>query len=145
MNYQAKTILKTWPKRFKDLAAATPYARNPEKLANSVYGKRMGNKLPGDGWQFRGAGFIGITGRELYTKYAAFIKKDVIQTSDLMRTEDRYALDSACWFFADLKKLISVAKKGDFIAVVKGINGGTTGLSVRQKYYNAIKKVFSGE
>lgn len=151
MNYRAETLVKVWPSRFylNNAVAgkknAADYARNPQKLANEVYASRMGNgpASSGDGFQFKGAGFIGITGRELYTKYAGYIKKDVVESANLMKTDDRYALDSACWFFAILKNLIAVAKKGDnnFIAVVKGINGGTVGLADRQRYYAAVKKV----
>jgi len=141
MNYRAETIVKVWPSRFPTIGDALPYARNPQRLANKVYGGRMGNKEPNDGYQFKGAGFIGITGRELYTKYAKYIGKDVTLTSDLMRTQDRYALDSACWFFAVLKNLIPIANKNDFKAVCKGINGGYIGYAVREKYYNKVKEV----
>lgn len=141
MNYRAETLVKVWPSRFPNIIAAAPYARKPEKLANYVYGGRMGNTDPGDGWQYRGAGFIGITGKELYTKYAKHIGKDVKEAADLMRTDDRFALDSACWFFAVLKNLVAAARKGDFKAVVKGINGGFIGLADRQAYYARVQKV----
>lgn len=143
MNYRAETIVKTWPGRFPTIAAAASFALNPEALANKVYGGRMGNNQPGDGFLFKGAGFIGITGRELYTKYAKYIQQPVEITANLMKTQDRYALDSACWFFAVLKNLIAVAKTGDFIKVVKGINGGTIGLRDRQLYYNRCNKFIS--
>lgn len=141
MSYRAETLVKVWPSRFPNIIAAAPYARNPEKLANYVYGGRMGNTDQGDGWQYRGAGFIGITGKELYTKYAKYIGKDVKEAADLMRTDDRFALDSACWFFAVLKNLVAVARGGDFKAVVKGINGGFIGLADRLAYYAKVQKV----
>jgi len=145
MNYRPQTLMKVWPSRFKTLAIANQYAGNPEKLANLVYANRMGNgdSASGDGWQFKGGGFIGLTGRTLYTQYATFIGKDVKEASTLIRSDNRYALDSACWFFAILKKLIPVAQTGNFKAVVKGINGGFIGLDVRQMYYDKVKNVLA--
>jgi predicted chitinase len=62
----AARIRKIWPRRFKTDAAAAPYVRNAEKLANFVYANRMGNGPPssGDGWRFRGGGMMQTTGRE---------------------------------------------------------------------------------
>lgn len=139
MNYRAETLMKVWPSRFPNLAAAQPFARNPEALANKVYGGRMGNNQPGDGWRFRGGGFIGLTGREVYTKYAAYLGKEVGETADLVRSEDYYALDSAFWFFYILKGLKDESERDEFIGIVKSINGGTIGLKDRQFYYNRIK------
>ena len=139
MNYRAERILQVWPTRFHGLEDARLYEHNQIKLANKVYGGRMGNVSPNDGYQFKGGGFIGITGRELYTKYAKHIGRDITLTSDMIRTSDRYALDSACWFFAVLKNLIPVAKTGNFINVVRGINGGEIGLRVRLEYYDRVK------
>jgi len=141
MSYRAITITKTWPERFPTIEAATPYARNPVGLANKAYGGRMGNTAPNDGWDYRGGGYIGITGKETYTKYATYIGKPVLETAKLIRTDDRYSLDSACWFFAKLKNLGAVANTGNFKAVCKGINGGLIGYDIRIKYYNKIKEV----
>lgn len=137
MNYSAKRIVQVWPGRFKSELHAAPYAKNPEGLANLVYGGRMGNNQPGDGHRYRGGGFIGLTGKEMYSKYAAYIEKPVDETADLVRSDDRYALDSAFWFYYVHKNL---GKEVDFKKIVRGINGGLIGLDVRQKYFDRAKK-----
>lgn len=140
MSYSAKRLVQVWPSRFPTLAAAAPYAHNPEALANKVYGGRMGNNQPGDGWMFRGGGFIGLTGREVYIKYMNYKGYDNLKgTAEYVRNSDEGALDSAYWFFCVLKDLEDEADRDEFIGIVKSINGGTIGLKDRQYYYDRLK------
>lgn len=142
MNYRASTMMKVWPRRFPDFTSCYGFAGVPRALANRVYGDRMGNR-PGtdDGWNFRGGGFIGLTGREVYTKYAEFIGVTPEKAAELVRTTDEYAMDSAFWFFYVLKNLEGKAVQDDFVGIVKSINGGLIGLDVRKKYYELVKLV----
>jgi len=77
LSYSARRMTQVWPSRFPDLEAARPYARNPEALANRVYGGRLGNDQPGDGWRYRGRGLVQITGRANYVKVGRLIGVDL--------------------------------------------------------------------
>ena len=72
LNYRAVTLRKIFPKYFPDDATANAYAGKPEKIANKVYGGRMGNgpEESGDGFRYCGRGLIQLTGKDNYTRYA---------------------------------------------------------------------------
>ena len=146
LNYKTESIVKTWPTRFANVSLALPYAHNPQKLANKVYGGRMGNIQPNDGWDFRGSGPIQITGRDTITLFILYLNKltginrSVYETAQLLRTDISVGIHSACWFFTKVKNLIPLAISDRMIEIVRRINGGTTGLSQRLAYYDACKK-----
>lgn len=142
LNYTTAARLRAiWPSRFTTDQMASRYLRNPHKLANFVYGGRMGNNNVNDGWDFRGAGFIQITGRfsfEAYHKYLKF-NGTVQQLAQLIRTEDRWAMDSACYVFAVEKQLLDEADNDQFQLITKRINGGLIGWVDRIKYLERCK------
>jgi putative chitinase len=145
LNYSSKGLLGIFPKYFT-AATAESYARKPQKIASKVYGGRMGNgvEATGDGFKFRGRGYIQLTGKDNYTRFAKFIGEDTVGNPDLVKT--KYPLASAAFFF-DSNKLWAICDRGadeaTVIAVTKRVNGGTIGLADRLKhfkeYYNLLK------
>jgi putative chitinase len=146
LNYSADRLLVIFPKYFKNINEANAYGRNPQKIANKVYGNRMlnGNEASGDGFKFRGRGAIMITGKANYAAFDKFVDDDILNNPDLL--QNKYPILSAAWFW-DSVKLNSVADKGDSVevttAVRKKVNGGVIGLadciSKFNKYYNILK------
>jgi putative chitinase len=137
LNYSADGLKKIFPKYFPG-NLAEGYARNPEKIASKVYGGRMGNgdETTKEGFKFRGRGYIQLTGKDNYTKFAKFIGEDTVGNPDLVAT--KYPLASAAFFF-DSNKLWDICDKGSddatVTAVTKRVNGGTIGLADRIKHF----------
>ena len=133
LNYSAEALLRVFPKYF-DKGQAQLYARKPEAIANIVYENRMGNgnRNSGDGWRYRGRGFLQVTGKHNYKAFGDFIGVDLVANPDLVAT--KYPLTSAGWFF-EKNKLWLIADKGIGKDVVKQIsyrvNGGYNGLQDR--------------
>jgi putative chitinase len=138
LNYSAKGLNGIFKKYFPTEASAAAYARNPAKIAAKVYGGRMGNgaEATGEGYKFRGRGYIQLTGKDNYKAFGAAIGEDMTATPDKVATH--YPLLSAAWFFSK-NGLHKLADGGATDAVVtqitKRVNGGTIGLPDRIKHF----------
>jgi putative chitinase len=145
LNYSAEGLIKVFPKYFSKETALW-YARKPEAIANLVYGNRMGNgdKNSGDGWRFRGRGYIMITGKNNYKEFGDFIKVDLLKDPDLIAT--KYPLTSAAWFFQK-RKLWDICDRGGDLATIKRIsvliNGGVNGMSDRVSKTNVFMNLLA--
>jgi putative chitinase len=138
LNYSAKGLAGIFKKYFPTEASAEAYARNPQKIANKVYANRMsnGDEASGDGFKFRGRGYIQLTGRANYTLFGKAIGEDVTGNPDVV--SGKYALLSAAWFWSN-NGLNKLADGGSTDAVVttitKRVNGGVIGLVDRIKHF----------
>ena len=136
LNYSAKGLRGIFRKYFPTDALAKAYERKPAKIANRVYGNRMGNgdEASGEGFAFRGRGALQLTGKFNYSEFAKYINRpDIMDNPDLVATE--LAFESALWFF-DKNKLWGICDQGindaAILALTKRINGGTHGLDDRK-------------
>ena len=139
LNYGAKGLLGIFKKYFPNEAKAKEYERKPEKIANLVYASRMGNgpEQSGDGFKYRGRGYIQLTGKDNYTAFGKAINENIAATPDLVATQ--YPLLSAAWFFNKngLHKLADKGATPEVVTMVtKRVNGGTIGLADRLKHFN---------
>ena len=141
LNYSAAGLATTFKKYFLTEAAAVPYARQPDKIANKVYGGRMGNdpETSGDGAKFKGRGWIQLTGRDNYTALTKATGVDFVTNPELLETFE-YAALSAGWFW-DKAGLNALADKDDLLAITKKINGGTNGLDDRKAKLVKMKTI----
>lgn len=125
LSYSAERLMAVWPSRFPSLGAATPYARNPQALANKVYGGRLGNTGPNDGWLYRGSGLIQCTGKDNFYLVGNAIGVDLVANPDLLRADPGVALRaSIAWW----ERRVPDSAMGDPRAVRRAVNGGTIGL-----------------
>lgn len=142
LNYSAQGLRTTFRSHFLEVESVM-YARKPEQIANRAYANRMGNgnEQSGDGWKFRGRGFIQLTGKSNYILLSKDTRIDFLNHPDLL-LEEPNALIAALWFW-NRNKLNELADKDDVKAVTKKINGGFNGLKDRtdllKKWKSAIK------
>lgn len=122
----------------------THLAKNPQALGSRVYANRMGNgdEASGDGWTFRGAGLLMLTGRGMHTAAAAALGQPLETVSAWMRDVEGACL-SAAWYWARDPRLNALADAGDIDSISKLINVGNlsapasavVGLAERREAY----------
>ncbi len=138
LNYSSEGLLRTFKKYFT-AHEADQYARKPEQIASRVYANRMGNgdESSGDGWKYRGRGYIQLTGKDNYTAFDMAVPENIVENPIFVAT--KYPLFSAGWFW-NSKRLNGLADGGADQQVVaditRKINGGYNGLEDRvNKFY----------
>jgi putative chitinase len=145
LNYSLKGLMVIFRKYFPTEELALQYVRQPQKIANRVYANRMGNgdEASGDGWKYRGRGFIQLTGKNNYAAFTKSIDLDVVMHPDLVAT--KYPLLSAAWFFST--NCVSRCDAGATDDVVKSVtrcvNGGINGLDDRIQYFHKFHKALT--
>ena len=134
LNYSASGLIRVFRRYFTDLEAIN-YASQPKRIANRVYANRMGNgnEASGEGWKYRGRGFLQITGKINYFQLHIDTDLDCVKNPDLL-LEEANAMVSALWFWKKAG-LNSLADKNDLKGITRRINGGYAGLSEREKLF----------
>jgi len=140
LNYRATTLEEVFPRYFRDVSV-NEYANQPEKIANRVYGGRMGNgdEESGDGWRYRGRGILQITGKDNYAECSQALYGDtrLLDNPDLLTTTDG-AMGSAGWYWTT-RALNEWSDTENIREVTRRINGGYNGLADRmQRYHRAL-------
>lgn len=137
LNYSAARLMAVWPTRFPTLESAEPFAHNSRALANKVYGGRMGNDGPNDGWRFIGRGLLQLTGREHYARVGQALGLDLERLPTLvLDPEFGLRIAGEIWIDANCN---AAADQDDLEKVTRGINGGTVGISERRVWLTKVR------
>ena len=148
LNYSADRLPMVWPSRFQPAGPLDPnaYAHNPQKLANEVYGGRMGNTNPDDGFTYRGRGLLQLTGKDSYREATTRLRASNPDAPDLVANPDEVISSSWCVAIAAAEWAAcgcnAFADQDDVTKVTRAINGGTIGLSDRKEWLNRTKAVW---
>lgn len=140
LNYSPLRLKQVFPKYFPG-TLNEEYGFQPERIANLIYSNRMGNGSAetGDGFRFRGRGYIQLTGKSNYAAFDKLVSDDILNSPELVAT--KYPLASAAFFFMK-RGIWPVCDKGpglDTITeVTKLVNGGTIGIKDRVNRFNII-------
>lgn len=148
LNYSPERLPLVWPGRFKPKGPLDPkaYAHNPQKLANEVYGGRLGNTAPNDGYTYRGRGLLQLTGKESYKDATKDVQKWLPTAPDFTQQPDDVFSAQWCLIVAvtkwEQKKCNLLADADSIRKVTLAINGGLTGLAERIEWLKKTKKVW---
>lgn len=142
LNYSASGLTGIFGKYFNSQTAAE-YQRQPEKIANKVYADRMGNgpEESGDGYKYRGRGFIQLTGKVNYAAAGQALGLSLVNQPDLA-AEPANAAKIAIWYFK--RNLKRISNWADTLNITKIVNGGTIGLADREKEFNKYLAKYTG-
>jgi putative chitinase len=148
LNYSAARLPVVWPSRFQPLGPLDPadFAHNQQKLGNEVYGGRMGNTAPNDGFTYRGRGLLQLTGKDSYQEATTTLRAQNPAAPDFVAVPD--AVFSAQWCLAvaaaewSSKGCNAFADQDNIRKVTKAINGGLIGLSDRTEWLRLTKAVW---
>lgn len=137
MNYDLESLLSKFGKYFnKSKKLATAYANKPEKIANRVYANRMGNgdEKSGDGWKYRGRGYLHLTGKDNYAQASKALNVDLVSNPDLVNQfgsngKPGVAELVALWYWKH--RVQPKIKSGNVAAATRGINPAGQGAQER--------------
>ena len=113
----------------------------PEKLAELMYGGRMGNDEPGDGYKFHGRGYMQLTGKDNYRAAGEALGLDLLKNPELAAEPDN-AAKIATWYW---NSRVPESSREDVAKATHAINGGENGLADRQARYEKWEKVLTPE
>ena len=136
----ASRLLQIWPQSIKSIDQAAGLIKNPKQLASVVYANKLGNGsvVSLDGWNYRGRGFIQLTGRTNYRNASNAIGIDFVGQPALVAGVAGACATSA-WYWSTNGANKS-ADAGDFESITRRIAGpAATGMRERNRWHAACK------
>jgi len=101
-------IYKVFTSKFANPDEAIPYVKNPVALANRAYANKLnnGDEASGDGWKYRGRGFLHITGRENYSKCGAGVHPEnpsiYLDRPTLLSSNPIESAKASVWYYKNI-------------------------------------------
>jgi putative chitinase len=148
LSYTAERLVKVWPTRFRPRGPldSVAYAHNPRKLAGLVYGGRMGNTGPADGYIYRGRGMLQLTGKASYARVTGLLRARQAAVPDFVARPDavldpRWSLEVACATWCD-KGCNALADADQLDELTRRINGADNGLEQRGEWSRCTAKIW---
>jgi putative chitinase len=134
--------------RALDACRRVGHPADQKTIASEVYGgewgqRNLGNKLPGDGWTYRGRGLIQLTGRWSYARVAGVLQRELTDEWVESIGTPAGAAESACIWWSRMG-LNDLADKGDLGRVRKAVNGGHVGLEDVKRRYELARALLVG-
>lgn len=126
LNYSPQRLLQVFPKYFLP-AEAVQFAHDERRIANRVYGGRMGNgtEATGDGYRFRVRGFIMLTGRNAY-RYSGRHLGEKLEDEPERAAQPNIAALIAADYWAT-RGCNDLADADKYETITRTINGGLNG------------------
>src|SRR6478736_3473754 len=125
LNYSAERLGEVFKKYFPTVSEQRRFAYNPVMIANRVYADRIGNGGPetGDGWKYRGRGFVQLTGKANYKEAstALFGDENVLLDNPDLAAEPLTAARIAVQFW-NKKNIRPLAMQDDIEGVTRKVN-----------------------
>ncbi|MDQ1923295.1 glycoside hydrolase family 19 protein [Massilia pseudoviolaceinigra] len=150
LRYSTQRLPKVWPQRFLPRGPLDPamYANDEVRLANAVYGGRLGNDLPGDGYLYRGRGLLQLTGKDSYALASVTLRTGYPSAPDFVAEPDavlsaRWCLGAAAAIWI-AKGCNEAADDDDVVEITRRINGGTVGLAERRRWLARTRAAWRG-
>lgn len=151
LDYSAARLAAVWPARFRPQGPLNPaaYAHNPRKLASLVYGQRMGNVGPGDGYLYRGRGLLQLTGKDSYARAGRALRTRSAASPDFVARPDAvldpaWCLPAAAAIWED-KGCNELADQDDLAELTRRINGAENGLADRDAWCRSAAAIWCPE
>lgn len=124
LNYSAGTLSSKYPKTFpRDISLRiVNHPRKMEIIANQLYSNRSGNGdyESGEGYRYRGRGYIQLTGKANYEKYGKLIGVNLVDNPDLASQPELAAKIAIMYWRTRVAK---DGKIGNIAQVTKNISG----------------------
>lgn len=159
MNYAAEKLgglfsyFRSHPAEAEQFGRTAHHSADQEAIANRAYANRNGNGdvASGDGWRFRGKGFIQLTGRNNYSSIQRHINSmlpdcgiDVIGNEEDILTVKGAMLSAMAFFSKNNIHFISDAGTADAVVdrVTTVINKDTPSRAKRIAHFHEMKRIF---